>query len=273
MNSRNMQVIGLCRFSYPAIGGFQVEHASVPEREAYLYAPERMEERFRTFESFTLPPLRAQTDPDFTFLVIIGKSLPDPYRQRLAALLANLPQAVIQEHEPGRHRDVMKAAINAVRETSDLPSLQFRMDDDDAVSVNFVERLREAANDIRPLIRRNRYVGIDFNQGFVARPGADGVGVRAVVETLWTPALAVAVKPRASRGVMNFSHAKLCRSMPVLSLTGEFMFVRGHNEFNDSRQTRDLKPPRVSLLDKGGEAYFKENFNIDAAHVRALYAT
>ena len=54
-----MQVIGLCRFSYPAIGGFQVEHAKIAEREAYLYAEDRMEQRFRTFESFTLPCMKA----------------------------------------------------------------------------------------------------------------------------------------------------------------------------------------------------------------------
>ena len=83
-----MQVIGLCRFSWPGIGGFQVEHDSLESRIAYLYAPERMEERFRTFETITLPPLKAQTDGDFTFLVVIGDSLPARWRDRLMALLA-----------------------------------------------------------------------------------------------------------------------------------------------------------------------------------------
>ena len=58
-----MQVIGICRFSWPGIGGFQVEHETLEQRIAFLYAPERMEERFRTFETVTLPPLR------FTFFV------------------------------------------------------------------------------------------------------------------------------------------------------------------------------------------------------------
>ncbi|MEX0310749.1 MAG: glycosyltransferase, partial [Tateyamaria sp.] len=30
-----MQIIGLCRFSYPAVGGFQVEHDTVDARIAY----------------------------------------------------------------------------------------------------------------------------------------------------------------------------------------------------------------------------------------------
>ena len=47
----DMQVIGLCRFSYPGEGGFQVTHDSLRARMAHLYAPARMEERFATFET------------------------------------------------------------------------------------------------------------------------------------------------------------------------------------------------------------------------------
>jgi len=90
-----MQAIGICRFSYPGDGGFQVEHDSLKARMDYLYAPARMDERFATFETMMLPPLRAQTDGDFTLAVVIGESLPAPYRDRLEGLLADMPQAVI----------------------------------------------------------------------------------------------------------------------------------------------------------------------------------
>ena len=70
-----MQVIGLCRFSYPAIGGFQVEHNSIEERIAFLYAEARLDERFRLFETVALPCLREQTDQDFDLIIVIGDSL------------------------------------------------------------------------------------------------------------------------------------------------------------------------------------------------------
>ena len=38
----SMQVIGLCRFSYPALGGFQVVHETIEERIAYLYSDARI---------------------------------------------------------------------------------------------------------------------------------------------------------------------------------------------------------------------------------------
>ena len=74
-----MQVIGFCRFSYPAEGGFQVEHGSIRDRMAYLYAPARMEERLRHFECICLPGLKGQTDPDFTLVVMTGPDLPEPW--------------------------------------------------------------------------------------------------------------------------------------------------------------------------------------------------
>lgn len=271
MNGADMQVIGLCRFSYPAIGGFQVEHESLAQREAFLYDPARMEERFRTFECLTLPALRAQTDPDFTLVVLIGQSLPAPLRARLEALLAGLPQAALLARAPGQHRPVMKEVINSVREDRGLPSLQFRMDDDDAVSVRFVERLRAAAQGLRGILARHRYVAIDFNQGFTARLDRGGIRAKPTIETLWTPGLGMAVAPRASRGIMNFSHAKLTRVMPVLSMPGEDIYIRGHNGFNDSRQKAGVRPVRLPRVDAQTAAHLKQAFALDEDHVRDVF--
>lgn len=57
-----MQVLGLCRFRYLGHGGFKIMHETLDERRAYLYAPERMEDRFRQFKAITLPTIAGQTD-------------------------------------------------------------------------------------------------------------------------------------------------------------------------------------------------------------------
>ncbi|WP_324755135.1 putative rhamnosyl transferase [Roseovarius sp. Pro17] len=271
MDTAKMQVIGLCRFSYPALGGFQIEHETPEARAAFLYDHVRIEERFATFAALTLPPLKAQTDPDFTFAIVVGEAMPEPLLARLLDLVADMPQAIIIPREPARHRQVMQEVINQVRGDRPLPSLQFRMDDDDAVAVTFIQRLREAAGDLAPMLAKHRYIGIDFNQGHIARISVKGIHAKPTVETLWTPALGMAVAPGASRGIMNFSHAKLSRVMPVVTLPGEDMFVRGHNQFNDSRQKNGIKPVRLPLLDGAGEAAFRRTYNIDADDVRALY--
>ncbi|MEX1234908.1 MAG: putative rhamnosyl transferase [Roseovarius sp.] len=272
MDTTRMQVIGLCRFSYPALGGFQIEHDTPEARAAFLYDPQRMEERFATFQTLTLPSMRAQTDPDFTLAIVVGDAMPEPLLARLLDLVEDMPQAVIIPRAPGRHRQVMREVINDVRRDSPLPSLQFRMDDDDAVAVTFVQRLREAAAGLAPLLGEHRYIGIDLNQGHIARISPKGIHAKPAIETLWTPGLGMAVAPGASRGIMNFSHAKLGRVMPVLTLPGEDIFLRGHNAFNDSRQKDGIRPVRLPLLDAAGENAFRRIYSIDADHVRAHFA-
>lgn len=268
-----MRVIGLCRFSYPAVGGFQVEHESQEAREAYLYASKRMEDRFRTFETITLPPLCAQTDPDFTLLVVIGESLPALYRNRLMTLLQDVPQAVVQAYPPRRHRKIMQEAINSVRVFDDDPCLQFRMDDDDAVACCFVERLRAVAHDVRALAQRHRHFAIDFNQGYIVRPGPDGIQAVPTKAPYSTAALAIAVAPQTDLTVMNFAHAKVSQNMPTVTLTGEDMLLRGHNDFNDSRQKPGVHQPKLAPLDAAGEEHFKTTYNIDSSQVRQVFST
>ena len=268
-----MQVIGLCRFSYPGIGGFQVEHASIQERIAFLYAPRRMEERFRYFETLTLPALRAQSDPDFTFLIVVGESLPAEYRSRLEALVRDLPQAVIQAHAPGPHRAVMKAAINSVRASSSEPCLQFRLDDDDAVATSFVARLRHEAKNTAFLLEDNRHIALDFSRGFIARPGSDGLAVHSINKPLWTAGLALMFRAQVELTVMNFAHHRVAKFMPVRRYDDVDMMLRGFSDQNDSRQKPDVRAPQLTPLDSAGAAHFLATYNIDAAHVSRVFST
>lgn len=267
-----MQTIGICRFSYPGEGGFQVEHTSLQERMDYLYAPARMAERFATFETMMLPPLRAQTDDDFTLLIVIGDSLPGPYRDRLEALVEHMPQAVIQPHPPGPHRKVMQQAINAVRRFGTAPCLQFRMDDDDAVATTYIARLREAARDVAPMAARYRHIAIDFNQGYIVRPSASGLAVAATQVPYTTAALALMFRPDVRQSVMNFAHAKVGQNMPTVTFAGEDMLIRGHSAHNDSRQKPGVRAPVLAPLDAAGKAHFKATYDIDADAVTRAFS-
>lgn len=273
LNSQDMQVIGLCRFSYPALGGFQVEHDDIDARRAYLYAPERMEERLRMFETIALPGLKAQTDQNFDFLIVIGDCMPVPYLERLRAMIEDMPQAKLVAEKPKRHRAVMKQVINGHLDQSvALPSLQFRHDDDDAVAVNFVERMRAVAQDCMGLITSQAAVGIDFNRGYSAKPSAEGVLSTPSYMPYYGVALGMAVAPWHDQTIMNYGHSKLPQVMPTVTFTDEDMFVRGHNGFNDSRQKKHVKPIELELLDAKGEAHFKERFAIDCDQVRRAFS-
>lgn len=266
-----MQVIGLCRFSYPAIGGFQVEHDTIEERIRYLYAHARLEERFRLFETVSLPCLREQTDQDFDLIVMIGESLPKQHVTRLRDLIANLPQARVVIEPPRPQREVMKEALQNARRDPSKPCLQFRHDDDDAVSVDFIERLRAAADGCPGLLEQHRAVAFDFNRGYIAEMGKDGIAAAELFRPYYVAAMGMYVAGGAKQTIMNFAHNKINQFIPTVTFTDCPMFVLSHNGFNDSRQKK-VKPVAVTPLTSEEQGEFAARFAINAAHVKQTFA-
>tara|TARA_R110002110_G_scaffold185711_7_gene392805 strand:- start:3700 stop:4506 length:807 start_codon:yes stop_codon:yes gene_type:complete len=266
-----MQAIGLCRFSYPALGGFQVEHESIEDRIAYLYEDQRLEERFQLLEAVALPCLRAQTDPDFSLIIVVGDQFPAHHQKRLETLIEDLPQALIHKEPPRNQREVMKEILNAARINPAEPCLQFRYDDDDAVSVDFIEKLRKAASDCAALVAGNRTVAFDWNQGFVAEFGADGIAAVDMFRQFYVASLGMYIKGNCAQTIMNFAHEKIPRFMPTVSFSDPAMWVRSHNGYNDSRQKK-VKPIAVEPLTPEQDALFKTRFAIDAAQVKTVFS-
>jgi hypothetical protein len=261
------QVIGICRFSYPALGGFQRVHDTPEDRAAFLYAPERLDERFRLFEAFTLPSLRAQTDQNFTYLIVIGQDFPPERLAQLKALTKDMPQVVIQAHPPGRHRTVMADALNSVRKPGKF-CIQFRLDDDDAVGVQFVAKLRRGLRHAYPMFLLSHLVAFNFTRGYYARAGVNGIETEPAKRLYLSMAIAIAFRPDTRLTVMNFGHHEVWEHMPTVTRIDPDMWVRGINDHMDSREPigKSLEP-----LTPENEASFKAAFGINADEVRAIW--
>ncbi|NDW46682.1 putative rhamnosyl transferase [Ruegeria sp. PrR005] len=267
-----MQVLGLCRFSYLGHGGFKIMHETLDERRAYLYAPERMDDRFRQFEAITLPTIAGQTDPDFDFVIAIGECFPDRYLVRLQDLTRDVPQIRIRAFPPLRHRTAMARALDEARQDIETPCLQFRLDDDDGMARDFIERYRQVAEDTRAFWQRHPAVAVDFNTGYVFRCGTRGIEVSPFQFAYSAIALGVIVAPGHTEGIMHHGHHKLWTSMPTITVPGEDMMLRGHNDFNDSRAKPGAKQFEYAPLDPESEAYFKARFNVDNARVKEIFS-
>lgn len=266
-----MQVIGLCRFSYPALGGFQIEHDSIDERIAFLYGEKRLEERFRLMETIALPCLRQQTDPDFDLIIVIGDSLPQRHVSRLRDLCADIPQITIHAEPPRKHRQVMKEILYAARKDPEAPCLQFRHDDDDAVSVDFVERLRQTMDDCAGLVAKSKTLAVDFNQGYVAQLGPEGITASELHRPYNVAGLGMYVRGSCPLSIMNFAHEKIPRFMPTVTIGDAPMFVRSHSAFNDSRH-KGAKPKDLTPIDADLAAEFEARFALRQDHVRRVFS-
>ncbi|MDE0985600.1 MAG: putative rhamnosyl transferase [Yoonia sp.] len=267
-----MQAIGLCRFSYPALGGFQIRHKTTEDRIALLYASERMEERLRLFQSVALPCLVAQTDPRWDMIIVIGDSLPKHYCDRLHDLVARIPQISIQIHPPRPQREVMKEILNAARTDPTQPCLQFRFDDDDAVSVDFIARFRAAADDCAGLNAKHQVVAYDWHKGFAAQFGPAGIVAHELHYRQYVASLGVHVAGGSNATIMNFAHHRIDRFMPIVSFGDAPMWVESHNGFNDSPPRQKGKIPMVPLTPEQ-VVEFSARFAIDQDAVKAAFSS
>ena len=266
-----MRAIGICRFSYPALGGFKRMHDTVEEREAYLYAPDRMELRFRHFESLTLPSIAAQKDKRFTFIVLTGERMPKPWWDRLNDICAPVEQIRIVTAEPMKHRTAMQMAIQHELATGDEEeSLQFRLDDDDAVGTNFIRGIRRTARLAGKLRAGWQNMVIEYSRGYSVKLTPDGILAHEIQGQFLACGLAVLFRPGDPKTVMNYGHHKLHQSMPTLIEPETHMYLRALHDDNDSHariSTKGLVP-----LTDDQRAFFKERFNVDEAAVQAAFS-
>ena len=229
-----LQIIAITRFAYPGLGGFQTRHDTVAERAAHLWAPARMEARLRSLEHVCLATLAAQTDGGFRHLLITGDALPEPWRGRLEALAARLPQTELIFHPPQNHRQAMEAIVTARIDPDGPPVMQFRQDDDDGVARSFVARARETFRQVRPLWERHERLAIDFNRGYMLALGPEGVRVEETARNHLGVAQALVLPPGLRRTAIHFPHHKLGLLMPSVTLPDACMWLRGVDGMNDS---------------------------------------
>ncbi|MDE4134893.1 putative rhamnosyl transferase [Phaeobacter sp. QD34_3] len=268
-----MQIIGLCRFSYVGLGGYKIMHDSLEERRAFLYAPERLEERFRLFETICLPSVTGQTDRDFQLHVVVGECFPQTHLERLLALTEDLPNVAVSLQPPERHRRQMIRVLNAARTDPDAPCLQFRLDDDDAMAVNFIDRLRQAAEDLQPIWQRYPLTTIDFNKGYIYRAGPEGLSIAPDREAYAALSLGVVVPGGSDRTIMHQGHHNLWKETPTLTFPDGDMYMRGHNGFNDSRSKGRGKTVKLTPVSPQDAEHLKRTFNVDSTDVARAFSS
>ncbi len=179
--------------------------------------------------------LLAQTDPDFTLVVMTGPDLPDPYLDRLRELAALMPQARLALIPPmDAHLDACMAAITPHIEAGADVVGHFRQDDDDAVAVDYIARARQDFALAQPLFARARRVSIDYARGLVLKADQDGVRIEPRMIYNAVAGLTIYLKPDAGRSAMHFPHWQLGLSMPGLTLPARLMFARFLHHDNDS---------------------------------------
>lgn len=264
----DVQVQGLCRWSYPSEpGAFQKETdgAEIEVLRAKLYAPERLELRLFYLENVMLPALRAQTDTDFTLVFLMGDQLPENIKTRVLRLIADVPQIQpVFESEGQPHQEVCRKVMMARRNTKGRVVAEFRLDDDDAVAVDFIQETRAHFAKIRRIWRNGGKFAVDFNKGFILNSTPEGLDLVPVIARYWTPGLVLYLRPHQNHSLLDFAHAHMWKRFPTLTHPRRPMYIRGAHGGNDSSVA--VQPHNAELIAEGwGNAsrQMRKRFAID----------
>jgi hypothetical protein len=148
---RPLAIVGVTRFS---VDPLSIIRQSLPEdemlrRQSATYSPDRLSSKLDLFEKFTLPSLRAASElhEDFFHLIAYSSELPASITARLDEIYTEhkcwLQLLKVQPHEA--LADVLRMPIRSLSKGRRL--FNFRIDDDDAISPDFVTATLVAAEE------------------------------------------------------------------------------------------------------------------------------
>jgi len=134
----------LTRFSYRANNASRNVASATRKIDEDPLRPDRLELRCKLFECTCLPSVKAQSDQNFKWIIIVDKDLAPEFRSRLDDLLNGRPNFFVHTYDPEVRTDKLEWLEPYFRRDPDPAFvLTTNLDDDDALPRNFVSSVRE----------------------------------------------------------------------------------------------------------------------------------
>lgn len=267
--ARTFKAVGLLRFSVLTPTYYSERFPTLEETAAHLFSKDRMALRFRLFEKLCLPSLMNQSDPDFELVVLTAQSMPEHYLERLLDLIEPLPNIHCMPVGTDNHYKLLQAGYRAVPRTGESHRIFFRLDDDDAVDLDFIKRTKRFAEGLaRFQPHRGLYV-IAHNRGFYVRNTGDTAEVFDAVERapLSTGTSLVAPAKHHSNPY-RYNHRKFGQyynTYTDISVPSFIRTIHGDNKSNPSQMglTHQLSEAEI-------EEQIRKHFGMELADLKAL---
>jgi hypothetical protein len=230
-------IYGHIRFSFYGVTDTRLRPNDDGSALARLYDETRMARRFFLFENLTLPSLIHQTDQAFKTVIMSSSVMPDPFKDRLSALAAKLPGAVVEFSQETRGDYAFsRFMVESAGFKGRSPSVHFRLDDDDAVSVNYISRLRHVSRVLSPSTHITFPTGILL---FPAQPGSPD-GVSMIQQRLLTAiGLATVNGGRFQKNPYQMMHGNVWTRWPMVSDPSFPSHIRTQHFENDTAAQQD----------------------------------
>lgn len=240
------EIIVVMRFSFFGRSGWKSGFSADP---ALLFEETRLKRRFALLRALPLPSLAAQTDKNFRLFVLCSKEMPDwAHGELRKACKAFLPSSrfEIVKRPYGSAQVYLRQFL--VQDRPESRAIQIMLDDDDALSNDFIAAVRAKMSALSPPSDRQlRFVSfahgyaLDLNEANAVEPALFQHRYPFI-----NLGLAMAGRKRGPN-LLSISH----RSTPkkhehVVIRSGDCMFVRSLHGLNDSRVAVQENWPKVA---------------------------
>jgi len=149
---------------------------------------------------------------------------------------------------------------------------EFRLDDDDAIAVTYVETLRRLHRKMSRIAGPKGRVALDHGRGVVLEAKPDGPIVpHGLVTQCWSAGLALYARPGDDGTIMDFPHHRIWMRMPYVNLTDQTMFIRGDHGGNDATTPWAGTGP-FPVPDAEWPKLLRTRFAVDIARFRSVWA-
>jgi len=233
-------VIGICRFSFCGRGDWaaysdvtsdtDIDQLRLEQAER-LYDDARMALRFYLFENFLLPSLRAQKDPHFVLIVLTSDIMPAKHLKRLRTLCDTDARLMLVVSDATSVHDALMPEIARLNSGLARPLVQFRIDDDDCLSHDYVHELRrymQRLGDVMPL-------GYSRSNGLVVTSYTQDGATHLYRATVPFNSMGTAIRIHGDRTIFSFGHAALLRRFPAMVDNAGMGFLSIKIDGHDSR--------------------------------------
>lgn len=264
------KVVGVLRFSVLTTDFNTVKFNTPDALAEHIFSEDRMSLRFRIFEHLCLPSLIRQTDEDFECVVLVAEAMPAIHLERMLDLLEPIPNIHCLPVGTKKHYPLIKRGYKSIPVDECTHRIMFRLDDDDAVDINFVKRTKYLANGLLDLQGPDTPFVIAYNRGFYVRCNEDGENEvfdaceRAPLSTGTTLVAPVGY----TRNPYRYNHRALAQhhnTFSDISVPGFIRTIHGDNLSGTPQMglTRKMPPEET-------EKKIREHFGVDIDVLKAL---
>lgn len=213
--------------------------SSASKEKDALFDAGRLERRAYFFEKVTLRSLADQTDEDFVLNVLASEDMPKPFANRLTEackdILGDRAHIIFGASEaPPR---VHFRSYRWEHHSSDKWCAQVVLDDDDAVSMDFNEKLKAEAKSVESLRSRGEKFGcISFANGLTALFRDGTLEMHRLNKPAINLGLAIVAPSKSRYNLFDISHNNVPRDRPTRVIYSQTpYYIRSLHDDNDSR--------------------------------------